>query len=114
MSDCIFCKIANKEIPAQICYEDDDLVAFEDINPQAPVHTLIITRRCIPSVADLTATDTNLVGNMIQLARQLASDKGIAVNGYRLVFNCREHGGQEVDHIHLHLLGGRMMTWPPG
>ncbi len=110
----LFEKIANHEIPATIIHEDDDLVAFHDINPQAPYHIVIIPRRPIPSINDVRASDAELIGKMVVLAGQLAYRLGIAERGYRLVFNCGPDAGQSVDHIHLHLLGGRPMDWPPG
>ncbi|MGD0355510.1 MAG: histidine triad nucleotide-binding protein [Dehalococcoidia bacterium] len=108
--DCIFCKIASGSIPADIVYKDDDLVAFRDIHPQAPVHDVIITRRHIPSVNDLTEADRALAGKMLLAARQLAEKEGIAVSGYRLAINCGPDGTQEIDHIHLHVIGGRLLT----
>ncbi len=114
MGDCIFCKIANHEIQSDIVYEDEELVAFKDINPQAPVHILIIPRKHIPTINDLSAEDSELIGKMVLLAKKLAADMEIAERGYRLVFNCNREGGQMVFHIHLHLLGGRAMGWPPG
>ena len=114
MSESIFTKIANKEIPAKICYEDDEIIAFEDINPQAPVHTLIVPRRYIPTINDLESGDAELIGKMVMVAKKLAEEKNIGQSGYRLVFNCNTDGGQAVYHIHLHLLGGRKMSWPPG
>jgi len=114
MSDTIFTKIINKEIPAKIEYEDDDVLAFADINPQAPVHILIIPKKPIPTLNDLQANDEELTGKIILVAKKLAAEKGIAESGYRLVFNCNRDGGQEVYHIHCHLLGGRAMNWPPG
>jgi histidine triad (HIT) family protein len=110
----LFEKIAAGEIPADIVYSDDEIVAFRDINPQAPHHVLIIPRRPIPTVLDLEASDAELVGRMVLVAGQIARDVGVDAGGYRLVFNCKEDGGQEVYHIHLHLLGGRKMSWPPG
>ncbi len=114
MGDCIFCKIASHEIQSDIVYEDEELVAFKDINPQAPVHILIIPRKHIPTINDLSAEDSELIGKMVLLAKKLAADMEIAERGYRLVFNCNREGGQMVFHIHLHLLGGRAMGWPPG
>ncbi len=108
--DCIFCKIASGSIPADIVYKDDDLVAFRDIHPQAPVHDVIITRRHIPSVNDLTEADKALAGKMLLAAKQLAEKEGIAVSGYRLAINCGPDGTQEIDHIHLHVIGGRLLT----
>lgn len=112
--DCIFCKIAEKKIPAKLVYEDDKVVAFDDINPQAPTHTLIIPREHIPTVNDLHPEHNALVGHMFQVAKEIARIKGIAESGYRSVFNCNRDSGQEVYHIHLHVLGGRKMSWPPG
>jgi histidine triad (HIT) family protein len=112
--DCIFCRIAAGQIPAQIVYRDDDLAAFKDINPQAPYHIQIIPLRHIETIHDLNEEDGLLLGKMVLTANRLADELGIADRGYRLVFNCRRDGGQEVLHIHLHLLGGRRMTWPPG
>jgi len=112
--DCIFCKIAAGAFDTQFVYQDEELVAFRDINPQAPVHILIIPRRHIPQIRQLQGNDDKLVGRMILTAVELAKQEQIAESGYRIVFNCGENGGQEVDHIHLHLLGGRKMTWPPG
>ncbi|MGA2159037.1 MAG: histidine triad nucleotide-binding protein [Dehalococcoidia bacterium] len=108
--DCIFCKIAAGSIPADIIYKDDDLVAFRDIHPQAPVHDVIITRRHIPSVNDLTKADTNLAGKMLLVAKQIAEKEGIAAKGYRLAINCGPDGTQEIDHIHLHVIGGRRLS----
>ena len=114
MSDDLFLKIIEREIPADIVYEDEDVLAFRDINPQAPVHVLVIPKRRIPTLNDLEAADTGLIGKLVLIARQIAVDEGLGDDGYRLVFNCNEHGGQSVYHIHLHLLGGRRMQWPPG
>lgn len=107
--DCLFCKIAAKELPASVVYEDDQLMAFKDINPVAPVHLLIVPRQHLPSVAELTLDDAPLIGLMIHRAQQLAEEHGIADRGYRLVFNVRQHAGQVVDHIHLHLIGGQSL-----
>ncbi|NOX37718.1 MAG: histidine triad nucleotide-binding protein [Calditrichaeota bacterium] len=113
--DCIFCQIAEHKLPANIVYEDDDVVAFHDINPQAPVHVLVIPRKKhIAKIADMTAEDQALVGKVIYIGKQVAEQLGIAEDGFRLVFNNGRHGGQHVYHIHLHVLGGRPMTWPPG
>ena len=114
MSDTIFSKIIRREIPADIVFENDRVLAFRDINPQAPVHILIIPKKPIPTVNDIQAEDAPLIGELFVVAAQLAGHEGIAEAGYRTVFNCRDHGGQEVYHLHLHLLGGRQMTWPPG
>ena len=111
----IFSKIINKEIPADIVFESDIILAFKDINPQAPVHILIIPKIEIPKVTDLNGKEhAALLGEMIDAANKLAKDMGIAEEGFRLVFNCGDSGGQEVYHLHLHLLGGRQMKWPPG
>lgn len=112
--DCLFCKIADGSIPSEVVHRDNDLVAFRDIRPQAPVHILIIPTRHIETVLDLKEEDDRLLGKMVMLANRLAKDEGIAEDGFRLVLNCKRHGGQEVYHIHLHLLGGRAMGWPPG
>jgi histidine triad (HIT) family protein len=113
MTDNIFKKIADKQIPAQIVYEDDHCVAFRDINPQAPVHVLLIPRKVIPTHADVTPEDRELLGHLHLVAAQLAEKLGIG-DGYRLVINCKERAGQTVPHLHMHLLGGRDLTWPPG
>lgn len=114
MSDDLFVKIIEREIPADIVFEDEELLAFRDINPQAPVHILVVPKRRIPTLDDLGQDDAGLVGRMILAAQRLAAEEGLSEDGYRLVFNCKEHGGQSVFHIHLHLLGGRRMEWPPG
>jgi histidine triad (HIT) family protein len=113
LADNIFLKIVNKQIPARIVYEDDQCLAFHDINPQAPVHVLIIPRKVIPSHADIRPEDAPLLGHLHRVAAQLADKLGIA-DGYRLVLNCKERAGQTVPHLHLHLLGGRDFGWPPG
>ncbi|PKL95827.1 MAG: histidine triad nucleotide-binding protein [Gammaproteobacteria bacterium HGW-Gammaproteobacteria-8] len=114
MSEDLFEKIVRREIPADIVWENDELLAFRDIQPQAPVHLLIIPKRRIRTLNDLEPTDAGLVGRMVLAARELARREGIAEDGYRLNFNCNPAGGQSVWHIHLHLLGGRQMQWPPG
>jgi len=111
--DCIFCKIAAGEIPAKIEHADEDIVAFHDINAAAPVHLLVIPRRHIASLAETTDAEAPLLGRIVSVARQLAA-KFELDSGYRVVINCREDGGQSVPHIHLHLLGGRRLGWPPG
>ena len=113
-TDCIFCKISTGEIPATIRYEDDQLIAFEDIDPQAPQHLLIVPRKHIRTTLDLTTADNQLIGHVYQVAGKLAHDLGFAEDGFRIVNNCNEGGGQAVWHIHFHLLGGRDLTWPPG
>ncbi|MDZ7623344.1 MAG: histidine triad nucleotide-binding protein [Ignavibacteriaceae bacterium] len=111
----IFSKIISKEIPADIVYETDNVLAFKDIKPQAPVHILIIPKIEIPKVTDIKGNEHSaLLGEMFDAANKLAKDLGIDKNGFRLVFNCGNDGGQEVFHIHMHLLGGRHMNWPPG
>ena len=111
--ECIFCKIADKKISSSIVYEDPEIVAFNDINPQAPVHIIIIPRKHIPRVMDLEENDAALIGKLFIVAKKLAKEKEIE-DGYRLVINCNPGAGQSVFHIHLHLLGGRKFTWPPG
>lgn len=112
--DCLFCKIARKEIESDLIYEDDLVVAFNDINPQAPEHKLIIPRTHIDTLNDLEPNHSNLLGHMVLVAKKLAQQLNIAEDGYRVLLNCNSGGGQAVYHIHLHLLGGRQMTWPPG
>jgi len=114
MSDDLFERIVRREIPADIVFEDDEVLAFRDVNPQAPTHILIIPKRRIATINDARDSDAELLGRLILSARQIAAEQGIAEDGYRLVFNCNSHGGQTVFHIHLHLLGGRSMAWPPG
>lgn len=114
MSDTLFEKIVAREIPADIVFEDDELLAFRDIEPQAPVHILIIPKKRIATLNDLESAHAELVGRMVLTAAKIAKDEGIAEDGYRLNLNCNEQGGQSVYHIHLHLLGGRQMAWPPG
>lgn len=113
MSDCLFCSIIDGEIDAEVVYGDEEVVAFKDVNPQAPVHILIVPRRHIETIDDITAGDETLMGRLVDAARRIAEEKNIT-DGYRLVFNCGENAGQEVMHIHLHLLAGREMNWPPG
>jgi histidine triad (HIT) family protein len=113
LNDCLFCKIARKEIPADIVYEDDDVLAFRDIRPQAPVHVLVIPKRHIASLADLTQEDKDVMGHVTLVASRLARDLGVS-EGYRVVINCGKDAGQTVFHIHMHLLGGRSLGWPPG
>ncbi len=109
-ADCLFCKIVNRELPADIVFEDDEVVAFNDISPQAPTHMLIIPKKHIATVNDLTDAEIDLPGKLILRAKAIASEKGIAESGYRLIMNCNEQGGQTVFHVHLHLLGGRQLT----
>ena len=110
----LFTKIINREIPADIIYENDDIIAFNDINPQAPIHVLIVPKKEIKTLNHLEVEDQEIVGKMFITAKKLAKKLNIDKNGYRTVFNCNGHGGQTVFHIHLHLLGGRQLAWPPG
>jgi len=112
--DCIFCAIAAGEVPAQIVHQDDEVVVFRDLHPVAPTHLLIIPRRHIATVNDLTPQEAPLVGRLLTTASALAKAQGFAADGYRLVMNCNGDGGQTVFHLHLHLLAGRRCTWPPG
>jgi histidine triad (HIT) family protein len=114
MSDCLFCKIIKKEIPSKIVYEDANLFAFEDINPGAPVHILIVPKKHIASLNEIAETDKTLVGEIFLAAKKIANDKKIDESGYRTVFNTNADAGQAVAHLHLHILGGRKLTWPPG
>ena len=114
MSETIFSKIIRREIPANIVYEDSEVLAFRDVNPQAPTHILIIPKKVIPTVNDLKEADAALVGKLVLTAQRLAAQEGLAEDGYRLVFNCNTRAGQTVYHLHLHLIGGRQMKWPPG
>jgi histidine triad (HIT) family protein len=113
MSDCLFCKIVAGEIPADKIFEDDEIVAFNDIRPQAPVHALVIPRRHIESLDDAEAGDAELLGRLLLAVRRLAAETGVS-GGYRVVTNCGAPAGQSVFHVHFHLLGGRSMGWPPG
>ena len=112
--DCLFCKIAAGEIPAQVIHETDDIIAFCDINPQAPTHAIIIPKRHIPTINDLEAADAKVVGQLYLAAKSIAAAEGFAEPGYRVTMNCNAAAGQSVFHIHLHLLGGREFDWPPG
>ena len=114
MSDCLFCKMVNGEIKPDSVYENDDVLAFRDLNPQAPVHVLVIPKRHIETLNDLAPEDAELMGRLTLAAGQIAEAEGIAAGGYRVVMNCNADGGQTVFHIHMHLLGGRPMGWPPG
>lgn len=114
MSSCLFCRIINREIPGSIVYEDERVLAFNDINPQAPTHVLIVPKRHIASLNELGEDDDGIVGELVRRAAAIAEAKGIAKGGYRTVFNTNRDAGQTVFHIHLHLLGGRSLGWPPG
>lgn len=114
MSNCLFCRIVAGDIPAKIAYQDDDVVAFHDINPQAPLHVLVIPRKHIATINDLQADDAEIVGKLFLVAQQIATEAGYSDDGYRVVMNCGVDAGQTVFHIHLHLLAGRRLTWPPG
>lgn len=114
MSDCLFCKFVSKELPTREVYRDEEVLAFEDINPQASTHVLIIPAKHIASTNELTEADAPAIGKLYLAAKQIAAERGIAEDGYRLVMNCGPNAGQTVFHIHLHLLGGRALGWPPG
>jgi histidine triad (HIT) family protein len=111
--DCLFCKIISKQIPSTFIYEDEKVVAFKDISPQAPVHILIVPKEHIESNDDITERNSNIVGHVFFVAKKLAKELGLE-EGYRIVNNCKDDGGQTVNHIHFHVLGGRQMMWPPG
>jgi histidine triad (HIT) family protein len=114
MKDCLFCRIIRREVPGSIVYEDEQVLAFNDINPQAPTHVLVIPKRHIASLNELGPDDDRIVGEVVRRAAAIAADRGIAASGYRTVFNTNREAGQTVFHIHLHLLGGRSLAWPPG
>ena len=114
MSECLFCRIVAREVPGQIVFEDSELLVFKDINPQAPLHVLIIPKKHIATMNDLSPEDDALVGSMFRRAAALAKEHGYSERGYRTVFNCNRDAGQTVFHIHLHLLAGRGLAWPPG
>jgi len=114
MAGCLFCQIIARERPASFVYEDDRLVAINDINPQAPLHVLVIPRRHIPTLNDVAAEDASLVGDLVRRAAAIAREKGYAERGYRTLLNCNREAGQSIYHIHLHLLAGRRLGWPPG
>jgi histidine triad (HIT) family protein len=111
---CLFCRIIQREVPASIVYEDDRVLAFNDINPQAPTHVLLIPKRHIGSLNDLEPDDDQIVGELVRRASEIAKERGISASGFRTVFNTNRDAGQTVFHIHLHLVGGRDMAWPPG
>lgn len=114
MTDCLFCKMVNKTIKPTIVFEDDDVLAFRDTNPQAPLHVLVVPKRHISTINDLQPADTATVGKLYLAAQQIARKEGVADSGYRTVMNCNADAGQSVFHIHLHVLGGRALSWPPG
>ena len=114
IDECLFCKIIDREIPSKIEYEDDEMLAFHDINPQAPTHILIIPKQHVEKVADLSEADAEMLGKLVILAKKIAAKLKLSENGYRIVLNNGPWAGQMVFHIHLHLLGGRKFTWPPG
>jgi histidine triad (HIT) family protein len=114
MADCLFCKIVARDIPASIVYEDDHVLAFNDLNPQGPTHVLLVPKRHIASLNELQPGDDAIVGELVRRAAAIAKERGIDAGGYRTVFNTNSDAGQTVFHIHLHLIGGRSLTWPPG
>ena len=114
MPSCLVCRIIAREIPASIVYEDDRILAFNDINPQAPTHVLVVPKRHIETLNDLTSEDDGLVGEVVRRAAAIAGERGLSAGGFRTVFNTNRDAGQTIFHIHLHLLGGRSMKWPPG
>ncbi len=113
METCLFCKIAKRELPGKMVYEDEQSVAFEDINPKAPIHILIIPRRHLPTLLEANRSDEGLLGHLLLVANEIARQKAIAERGFRVVLNCNSEGGQVVFHLHLHLLGGRSLRWHP-
>lgn len=114
MTQCLFCRIIKREIPGRIVYEDDGVLAFQDINPQAPTHILVVPKKHIDSLSDLSTTDKEVMGSLFLIVNQLAKTNNLAQQGFRTVINTGPNGGQTVYHLHVHLLGGRQMTWPPG
>jgi histidine triad (HIT) family protein len=114
VEDCIFCKIIKKQIPCVVLYEDDKVIVFNDISPQAPVHVIIIPKQHIDDLNCLNQESSSLIGHIFMIAGKVAANLGIAESGYRIVSNCGQQGGQTVQHVHFHLLGGRMLQWPPG
>ena len=112
--DCLFCKIAGGDIPADVVFESESVIAFRDVNPQAPTHVLVIPRKHVATINDLEPGDEPLVGDLYMAAKQVAADEGISESGFRTVMNCNKGAGQSVFHIHLHVLGGRSLSWPPG
>ncbi|MBN4078815.1 histidine triad nucleotide-binding protein [Gammaproteobacteria bacterium AH-315-C21] len=114
MTECLFCKLISGDIPADIVYQDGDVFAFRDISPQAPTHILVIPKHHIATINDVDESHQALLGKLVLTAKNIAKEQGLADDGYRLVMNCNQDGGQAVYHIHLHILGGRSLTWPPG
>ena len=114
MTECLFCKIIKREIPASVVYEDDRVLAFNDINPQASTHVLVVPKRHVATLNDLTAADDAMIGDVVRRAAAIAKERGISAGGFRTVFNTNRDAGQTVFHIHLHLIGGRSLAWPPG
>jgi len=114
MPDCIFCKIASGEIPSNEVYSDDEFYAFRDVNPQAPTHILLVPRKHVERIVELGDADAPLIGRMLLVANKIAESEGLVEKGFRYVINCNEQGGQTVFHVHVHILGGRFMGWPPG
>jgi histidine triad (HIT) family protein len=114
MGECLFCRIVSGEVPSDRVYEDDEILAFKDINPQAPIHVLLIPKKHMPTVLDMGEEDMRLVGRLFKVAGDIAREMGIAESGFRLVVNCNRDAGQAVFHFHVHLLGGRGFSWPPG
>ena len=114
MDDCIFCKIIKKQIPCELLYEDESVIGFKDISPEAPVHIVIIPKVHISNLNFLSEDSANIIGHIFIVAKKIAEDLGVSETGYRVVSNCGKHGGQTVQHIHFHLLAGRMLKWPPG
>lgn len=114
MDNCLFCKIANKELNSQIVYEDDLAVAFKDIHPKAPTHILVVPKKHLPTHLDLTEEDNTLIGHVHLVINKIAKESGLDQDGFRVVINCKEPAGQTVFHLHFHLMGGRIFNWPPG
>ena len=114
MKECLFCKIINRELKAEIIFENSKIISFKDVNPQAPFHALVVPKKHIQTLNHITEDYVNLLGELIFIASKIATDEGYSDEGYRTVFNCNEMGGQTVYHIHLHILAGRKLVWPPG
>lgn len=114
LADCLFCRIIDRQIPSAMVYENEDVLGFKDVNPQAPVHILFVPKKHIPGVHAINSSNQDSIQRLVLAATSVAREHGVEASGYRLVINCRKEGGQTVDHLHLHLLGGRKMNWPPG